>query len=104
MGRLWDGGKKVLVLEATGTDNEVSSESDDEDFHIKVPPPPQTDRGTDESISSDTNEGQSKAKSDARKQLFTIDDNISVVKMPPTTTMRKRGRPKCAGLTVIGLP
>ena len=32
----------------------------------------------------------------------TIDDNIAVVKMPPT--MRKRGRPKGAGLTVIGLP
>ena len=44
----------------------------------------------------------SKATSGARKPLTTIDDNISVVKMPPT--MRKRGRPKGAGLTVIGLP
>ena len=42
-----------------------------------------------------------KPTSDARKPLSTI-DNISVVKMPPT--MRKRGRPKGAGLTVIGLP
>ena len=41
-------------------------------------------------------------KSDAQKPLSTIDDNILVVKMPPT--MRKRGRPKGAGLTVIGLP
>ena len=44
----------------------------------------------------------SKPISHARKPLSTIDDNISVVKMPPT--MRKRGRPKGAGLTVIGLP
>ena len=44
----------------------------------------------------------SEPTSDARKPLSTIDDNISVVKMPPT--MRKRGRPKGAGLTVIGLP
>ena len=44
----------------------------------------------------------SKPTSDASKQLSTIDDNIAVVKMPPT--MRKRGRPKGAGLTVIGLP
>ena len=44
----------------------------------------------------------SKPISDARKPLSTIDDNISVVKMPPK--MRKRGRPKGAGLTVIGLP
>ena len=31
-----------------------------------------------------------------------INDDISLVKMPPA--MRKRGRPKGAGLTVIGLP
>ena len=43
-----------------------------------------------------------KPTSDARKPLSTIDENISVIKMPPT--MRKRGRPKGAGLTVIGLP
>ena len=40
--------------------------------------------------------------SDAQKLLSTIDDNISVVKLSPT--MRKRGQPKGAGLTVIGLP
>ena len=43
---------------STGTADEVSSESDDEDFHIKVPPPlPQSDTGTTESSSSDTNKG-----------------------------------------------
>ena len=46
--------------------------------------------------------GLSKAKSDAQKPLSTIDDNTLVVKMPPK--MRKRGRPKGTGLTVIGLP
>ena len=44
----------------------------------------------------------SKPTSDAQNPLSTIDDNISVVRMPPT--MRKRGQPNGAGLTVIGLP
>eukprot|EP00731_Ephydatia_muelleri_P002226 Em0001g2226a len=43
-----------------------------------------------------------KVKSDAQKPLSTIDDNILVVKMPPK--MKKQGRSKGAGLTVIGLP
>ena len=46
--------------------------------------------------------GLPKVKSDAQKPLSTIDDNILVVKMPPK--MKKQGRSKGAGLTVIGLP
>lgn len=38
----------------------------------------------------------------SRKPMSSVDENISVVKMPPK--MRKRGRPKGAGQTVIGLP
>ena len=49
---------KLFFPFSTGTSDKVSSESDDEDFHIKVPPPlPQSDTGTTESSSSDTNKG-----------------------------------------------
>lgn len=43
-----------------------------------------------------------KGASDGQKPLSAIENNISVVRMP--SAMRKRGRPKGAGLTVIGLP
>lgn len=33
---------------------------------------------------------------------MSTNDDLASIKMPPT--MRKRGRPKGAGLTVIGLP
>lgn len=38
----------------------------------------------------------------SRNPLASVNNDIALVKMPPT--MRKRGRPKGAGLTVIGLP
>ena len=39
---------------------------------------------------------------DSRQPLSTIQDNTFAIKMPPA--IKKRGRPKGAGLTVIGLP
>ena len=39
---------------------------------------------------------------DSRQPLSTIQDNTFAIKMPPA--IKKRGRPKGAGITVIGLP
>ncbi|XP_064407710.1 uncharacterized protein LOC135352461 [Halichondria panicea] len=91
---LWEKGKKVVVGEAADTGEDVSSDSDDSvSDHIKIPPPILTDK--------DTVDLLQKAPY-SRQPLSTIQDNTFAIKMPPA--IKKRGRPKGAGLTVIGLP